>query len=212
MAVVAVLAWLALVLQGYLTISLSIANGNGVLAGVITFFSYFTILANLLVAMVLTCAVWAAHTRVGAFFSRPTVQSGTAVYIAIVGIVYILLLREIWNPLGWQKLADTLLHDVLPVLYVGYWLFCVRKRDLRWKDALWWLICPAIYFAYTLLRGAGSGSYPYPFFNVSELGYARVWLNAVMLLAAFLFCGLIAVAVGRLIPRPRRESQRSGSQ
>ena len=37
-------------------------------------------------------------------------------YIAIVGITYSLLLRHMWNPQGTQKIADVLLHDVVPVL------------------------------------------------------------------------------------------------
>jgi hypothetical protein len=48
------------------------------------------------------------------------VQSGAAIYIAIVGIVYSFALRHIWDPQGLQKIADMLLHDSLPVLYVAF--------------------------------------------------------------------------------------------
>jgi len=199
--VTATLGWFALALQGYLTVTLSIANGKTPIAGVITFVSYFTILTNLLVAVVLTFSVWAPGSRRGTFFSRATVQTGTAVNIAIVGIVYSLLLRQIWDPQGWQKLADLLLHDLIPLLYVGYWVIFVSKRSLRWKDAFWWLTYPAAYFAYTLLRGAVSGWYPYPFLNPHGIGYSRVSANAVMLLAAFLLTGLLLVAIGRWMGR-----------
>jgi hypothetical protein len=123
----AALAWFALALQCHLTVTLSIANGKTLIAGVIVFFSYFTILTNLLVAVVLSFSLWALGTRWGAWFSRPTVQSGTAVYIAIVGIVYSLLLRHIWDPQGWQKLADVLLHDLIPLLYVAFWVVSCRR-------------------------------------------------------------------------------------
>jgi hypothetical protein len=199
--VTAILGWFALALQCYLTVTLSISNGKTLFAGLITFFSYFTILTNLLVAVVLSLSVWAPNARWGNFVSRATVQSGTAVYIAIVGIVYSLLLRQIWNPQGWQKLADVLLHDLIPLLYVAYWVIFVRKNSLLWKDALWWLTYPAAYFAYTLLRGAASGWYPYPFVDPSALGYSRVSMNAVMLLAAFLLMGLLVVGIGRWMGR-----------
>jgi hypothetical protein len=65
------------------------------------------------------------------------------VYIAIVGIVYSLLLRHIWNPQGWQIVADVLLHDLIPLLYVAYWVIFVRKSSLLWKHAVWWLAYPA---------------------------------------------------------------------
>ncbi len=199
--VTAILGWFALALQGYLTVTLSISNGKTLIAGLITFFSYFTILTNLLVAVVLSFSVWASHTRWGTFASRASVQSGTAVCIAIVGIVYSLLLRQIWNPQGWQKIADVLLHDLIPLLYVGYWVMFVRKGSLLWKDAFWWLTYPAAYFAYTVLRGAASGWYPYPFLDANALGYARVSANAVMLLGAFLVTGLVLVAIGRWLER-----------
>jgi hypothetical protein len=108
-------------------------------------------------------------------------------------------LRHIWNPQGWQKIADVLLHDLIPLLYVAYWVVFVAKRSLRWKDALWWLIYPAAYFAYTLLRGVTTRWYPYPFLDVQVLGYARVSINAVLLLAAFLVAGLILIAIGRWV-------------
>lgn len=199
--VTAALGWFALALQCYLTITLSIANGKTLVAGIIIFISYFTILTNLLVAVVLSLSVGASGSRWGAFLSRATVQSGAAVSIAIVGIVYSLLLRQIWDPQGWQKLADMLLHDLIPLLYVGYWAIFVRKSSLRWKDAFWWLTYPAAYFAYTLLRGAVSGWYPYPFLDPSGLGYSRVSVNAVGLLAAFLLTGLLLVAIGRWMGR-----------
>jgi hypothetical protein len=199
--VTAALGWFALTLQCYLTVTLSIANGKTELAGFITFFSYFTVLTNLLVAVALSFSTWAPRTRWGAFFSRATVQSGTAVYIAIVGIVYSLLLRHIWDPQGLQKIADVLLHDLIPLLYVAYWVIFVAKISLRWKDALWWLIYPAAYFTYTLLRGAAVGWYPYPFLDAQVLGYSRVSVNAVTLLAVFLMLGLIVIAIGRWMGR-----------
>jgi hypothetical protein len=158
--------------------------------------------------VVLSVAVYTPHTGWSTFFSRAMVQSGTAVNIAIVGIVYSLLLRHIWDPQGWQKVADVLLHDLIPLLFVAYWVIFVPKNSLRWTHALWWLTYPAAYFAYTLLRGAASGWYPYPFLDPNALGYPRVSANAVMLLAAFLLMGLLFVAMGR---RMGRSATKAGS-
>jgi hypothetical protein len=118
-------------------------------------------------------------------------------YITIVGIVYSLVLRDLWNPQGLQKLADLLLHDVIPVVYLIFWLRFVPKGVLRWKDALQWLGFPAVYCAYSLVRGALTGWYPYPFIDAAQLGYAAVARNAILLLVAFLKIGLVLVALGQ---------------
>lgn len=114
-----------------------------------------------------------------------------------MGLVYFFLLRQTWNPQGLDKLTDILLHDVVPVLYVVFWIFFAPKSGLRWRDTLYWAIYPIIYFVWILGRGALSGRYPYPFVDVGHLGYPRVLLNAVVLLSVFLVGGLVVVAVSR---------------
>jgi hypothetical protein len=63
-----------------------------------------------------------------------------------------------------------LLHDLIPSLYLACWVIFVRKSSLLWKHAVWWLAYPAAYFAYTLLRGAPLGWYPYPFLDANAFG------------------------------------------
>ncbi|HWZ84286.1 MAG TPA: hypothetical protein VNW47_16780 [Terriglobales bacterium] len=47
MTVIALVEWIALGIQFWLTVNLSIANGIPVLRGMTNYFSYFTILSNL---------------------------------------------------------------------------------------------------------------------------------------------------------------------
>jgi hypothetical protein len=164
---------------------------------VINYFSFFTILTNLLVALCATLPLLAPHTTAGRFFWRPSIQSATAVYIAIVAITYSVLLRHLWNPQGTQKIADVLLHDVVPVLYVAFWIFLVPKFTLRWGDAVRWLAYPLVYMAYTLVRGYISHWYPYYFIDVDTIGLSRALIHAGGLLLAFLGLGLLFIAIGR---------------
>jgi hypothetical protein len=196
-----VLAWFALALQLYLTIAEPVVSGVSVLGRIANYFSFFTILTNLLVAIALTLFVAFPRIFLGQFFSRPTVQSAIAVYIAVVGAIYSLLLRHQWNPQGLGKLADGLLHDAVPVLYGIYWLVFVPKAQLRWKHALLWLIYPVAYMFYTVARGAATGWYPYPFIDVAVLGYAVALRNATGVLLVFIVAGLLAVAIGRWMTR-----------
>ena len=189
----AVLGWFALALQLYLMLITMPAGAT--LSTVITFFSFFTILTNLLVAMVFTVAGF--RLEWGKWFNRPSVQAGSVVYIAIVGASYQLLLRHLWNPQGAQWVADSLLHSVIPLGYILYWLLFRPRPGLRWKDALAWLVYPAVYLVYVLVRGALIGIYPYPFVDVTVLGYGGVLVRAGVFLLVFLGTGLLVVAMSR---------------
>lgn len=78
--------------------------------------------------------------------------------IVLVSLAYNLLLRHLWQPEGFQFIADELLHDVMPVLFFIYWWRCVPKGNLHLKYIAGWVIYPLVYFAYVLLRGICSGS------------------------------------------------------
>jgi hypothetical protein len=198
-AMISVVAWFALVLQLLLMVQQA-APGTS-LHAVINYFSFFTILTNLLVALCTTLPLLAPHSSAGQFFLRPSTQSAIAVYITIVGITYSLLLRHLWNPQGAQKVADVLPHDVVPVLYVAFWIFLVPKFMLRWSDAVRWLAYPLVYMAYTLARGFVSHWYPYYFIDVDTIGLSRALIHAAGLLLAFFGLGLLFIAIGRWTTR-----------
>ncbi|MDX6456547.1 MAG: hypothetical protein QOE55_244 [Acidobacteriaceae bacterium] len=196
-AVGALLGWFALALQLYLMLVQSLVPER--LGTVITFFSFFTILTNILTASVFTAVAFQPKHGWGKWLCRPSVQAATAVYIAIVGMVYQLLLRQLWNPQGAQWVADVLLHSMVPVGYVVYWLLFAPRAGLSWKDSVTWLIYPGVYLVYVLARGAVSGLYPYPFVDVNVLGYGGVLARSGLLMLVFLGMGLLVVAVGRRV-------------
>ncbi len=197
MAVVVIIAWTALILQFYLILQTTGTTGFSTLKTVINFFSYFTILSNLLVAVCLTTSLLSPTSGVGSFFSKVSVQSAIAVYIFIVGLVYNTVLRGITNPTGLDWIVDNLLHVVVPVLYVLYWFIFAPKKILQWKNLAPWLIFPAAYLVYSLLRGPTADWYPYPFLHAGKLGYGQVAINSVFVLLAFLLVGLGAIAWNR---------------
>jgi hypothetical protein len=135
----------------------------------------------------------------GTFFSRPSVRTAIACYIIVVSTVYYAILRKLWNPEGWQYVANTLEHCIAPALYLIDWLVFVPKGTVSARSVPSWLIYPIGYAAYSLLHGAVTGFYPYPFLDVTKLGYERVVLNMAVLTAAFALLGLILVGVDRLL-------------
>lgn len=202
LAVIAVVAWAAVVWQIALAVEVVVAAGLPWWTGVVNTLSYFTVLTNLLVAVVATASPRPADGS--RFLTRPSTMSAVALYILVVGATYSLVLRATWQPTGAQKLVDHALHDVMPVLYLLFWILCVPKGTLRWGHAAWWLIYPAAYFLYAMVRGQLTGLYPYPFIDVSALGFATTLRNAAVMLAVFLVLGLGIVALDRALGRGRR--------
>jgi hypothetical protein len=176
------LGWAALALQFMLTLALIHSQGGTTLLGVWRFLGYFTVIANLFAAIVLSLAVLGHNT------ARLEFCGVTA--MTLVGVVYSLLLRETWNPQGWQKLADLALHDVMPILMLLFWL--LRPHGgVRTRDAAAALVLPLSYCAYAVARGALDGWYPYPFMDVGMLGAAQVTLNCLAIGAGFAAMALV---------------------
>jgi hypothetical protein len=194
----AALAWFGVLLQMYLSLHSAIANGKGLIGGIVSYFGYFTILTNFLVCFCLTLPLIAPSSSPGRFFARSDVTAGVATSIVFVGLAYHFLLRNVWNPQGPNLVANVLLHYVTPTLFLAYWWFNFPKGALRWSYPLLWGLYPTVYLIYVLPRGLIIGSYPYGFIDPSAIGYQRTMVNAVGLLIAFIMVGLILVALGRI--------------
>lgn len=210
-ALAAVIGWLALGLQLLLSMRLTLANGQGALTGVWIYLGYFTVLTNLAAALALTAAASPRHGRLGKFFARPDVHTAIAMSIIVVAAIYHLLLRQLWQPQGWQVVGDDALHTLMPLLFVLHWWLAIPKTTLRWRQVLAWQIYPAAYFVYVLARGALDGWYPYPFLDVSALGYLRVLGDALGVLLVFIAVGLLLVTLGRWQARRSAAATRLGS-
>ncbi|MEO8778452.1 MAG: Pr6Pr family membrane protein [Rhodanobacter sp.] len=210
-ALAAVIGWLALGLQLLLSMRLTLANGQGALTGVWIYLGYFTVLTNLAAALALTAAASPRHRRLGKFFARPDVHTAIAMSIIVVAAIYHLLLRQLWQPQGWQVVGDDALHTLMPLLFVLHWWLAIPKTTLRWRQVLAWQIYPAAYFVYVLARGALDGWYPYPFLDVSALGYLRVLGDALGVLLVFIAVGLLLVTLGRWQARRSAAATRLGS-
>ncbi|MBE8591395.1 Pr6Pr family membrane protein [Pseudomonas sp. MAFF 301449] len=201
-AAAALAGWAGLAIQQYLIFYSRWSTGASLLGGLINFFSFFTVLTNTLAVVVLSYAVIQRDSAAKRFFLRPAISSGIAVSILVVGLAYSLLLRHLWQPEGFQLLADELLHDVMPVLFLIYWWRCVPKGSLRLKHIGAWVIYPLVYFAYALLRGDLLGQYQYPFIDVGTLGYPQVFVNAGGILAGFVLIALAVVGLDKYLKSP----------
>lgn len=191
--IIALVAWFALILQLYLQI---INRTTEVSEAVIRYFSYFTILTNLLVAICFT-SLWVTNSKGFRFFSRSSTITAVTVYILIVGLVYNLVLRSLWDPQGLQLLVDNLLHSLTPLLALIYWFVYVSTKEINWKQTATWMLYPFFYLIYVMVRGSFSNFYPYFFIDVSKLGYTKALTNAVYVTVAFFLISLLLIWVGK---------------
>jgi hypothetical protein len=198
MALIAGAAWFALIGQFYLILVNRVVT---IPETILRYFSFFTILTNLIVAISMTVLLTGPSRKWGRFFSKPSSLTAITVYITVVGAVYNAILRFLWQPKGFQLIIDEMLHTAVPLLFVLFWAVCVPKKKLEWKMAFPWLIYPLLYMVWTVIHGMFSTFYPYPFVNVNELGYGRVLINAAMLFAFFLFISLVFIGIGKLSRR-----------
>ena len=201
-AVFACVGWFALGLQYWLTISGNPQMSAGELT--LNFFSYFTILSNILVALALTVPAMAPDSGPGRWLQTEGVRAAVAMYIVVVGVVYHFLLAPTWNPQGWALVGNNLLHYVMPAAFVVDWLVFTPKGRLRWVDPAKWLVPVLIYGGWTLLHGELSGWWPYWFTDVDKLGLGKVMVHFAGLLVFFLIVGLIVVAIDRTFGRRDR--------
>lgn len=192
-----ILGFAALVLQYVMVLMGDI--GAGAISRTINFFSFFTVLTNVLVVLAFLAPIAWPQTGVGKFFARPGVRTAIASYVIIVNAVVFFILRHLTNLQGLDFLTDLLLHYIMPALFVLDWVFLVPKETLKIGHVAWWLVFPVIYLGWTFIHGAASGFFPYPFLNTTELGLVRVLINEGLLLVVFLVLGFLLVTGGKML-------------
>ncbi|WP_419868131.1 Pr6Pr family membrane protein [Chryseobacterium sp. CT-SW4] len=193
--IVCMIGWFAIIAQYYIminTAALSISETT------IRFFSYFTILTHIIVAVYFSNQLFRSERKVDSSF-----LTAVTVYILMVGIIYQVVLRSSWNPTGLQRWIDELLHGVIPLLTLIYWYFYENKSRLRHTSMIKWSIYPLVYLFYILIRGNFSGFYPYPFINVSEIGIEQTLINSFYVLIFFIIVSGILIGIGKLSRHPK---------
>ena len=129
------------------------------------------------------------------------------VAITVTGIVYHVALASVVDLAGWQEFGNQLVHTVVPVLTVVGWLAYGPRRAVSARIAWLSLAFPVAWLAFTLIRGDVVGFYPYPFVDVTVLGYAKVALNCVWVSLLMLALAGGAVILDRRLSRSHDPDQ-----
>jgi len=192
-ATCALLLQLGLVIDGASVLAEGAQPGLWLRVG--RYFCYFTIQSNILVAVATAWLV--VDPKAGSTVFRALWLAGV-IGIAITGVVHFLLLRPLLDLHGWNQVADTLLHILVPIMaVVGWAAFGPRGRvDRRTVGfAFCW---PALWLAWTLVLGAGTRWFPYPFLNWRHAGGGAV---VVTCLGIFAFTAALFAAASWLDAR-----------
>jgi hypothetical protein len=189
-----VFAALALVAVGVQFTTVTLVKGHSIP----NFFSYFTNLSNIFISIVfIVSAVSLARSREPRAVDT-AIRGAAVVYIAFVGLVFNTLLRdaELGDLIPW---VNAVVHFVLPIVAVIDWLIWPPRRPLAFRLTFAWMIFPALYVAYSLIRGAAIGFYPYPFFNPAVSGgYPGVAAYCAIMLVGFFVLSTLVWWLGNL--------------
>jgi hypothetical protein len=162
-----------------------------------TYFSSFTILSNIFAAIALTAIAFDPR-----LLHRNEILAAITTYLVVVALIYF---AEFHGALeaksGVGMLTDAAIHDINPLLMLIVWLSFVARGSLSWQSPFVTLGFPIVYLGYLLVRGSLTGIYPYPFLDVSVLGYAQTGLYSAGLLGVYLVVGVLFVLIDRALGR-----------
>jgi len=196
----AIIGWFAVAMQYVLMLENSVISVG---EATIRFFSFFTILTNILVAVYFSFQVFRTKHAKSLIYRAGTLTALT-VYITVVGLGYQVLLRHLWSPTGLQWLVDELLHSAIPILVILYWYRYEHTTAVNFQRIVTWLLYPLVYLIFILIRGRISGFYPYPFVSVTDLGIVQVLINSFLFALVFVLVSCVFIGVGRKIRRQGR--------
>jgi len=197
----ALLGLAGLGLQYWLLYADMSANGASPLDVLWRYYAYFTLLTNTFVTLVFARAALKPESLTG--LNAPRVELMAVTSIMFVCIVYNVLLAPRWDPQGWQKVADVIVHNAVPLLFLLFW--ALRPHGaLKWSDAAFAAAWPLAYAVYGLTRGLFDGFYPYFFMDPTAASYGQIAINLVGLVVAFMLGAVLLIAGSRALGRRRQ--------
>lgn len=154
---------------------------------IINFFSYFTVLSNMLAVVAFAISAFYMYKSKKLERDEEILRAMSVTAMTLVGLVYITLLRseDLGSLIGW---VNFVLHYLMPVAVLIDWLASPPNVVLRIKRVIpSLLVAPSIYLFYTILRGASTDWYPYIFLNPSSPGgYGGVALYSCAIFILFI--------------------------
>jgi hypothetical protein len=160
------------------------------------FFSFFTIQSNLIAVAVFL--IGAARVRRPASSGWDLVRGASVLYMTVTLVVFALLLAgtDVDVTLPW---VDTVVHRIRPIAVIVDWLIDPPTERIAFRSSLVWLAYPLLWTGFTLVRGAFTGWYPYPFLDPANGGYGTVAAYIVAILVFGMALSAVIAWVGNTL-------------
>ncbi len=162
----------------------------------VNFFSYFTVLSNI-----------GAITVLGALFLRPDLiadrrfvnyRGAITLYMAITGVVYNVLLAPAAANVGVdQEWTNSVVHVIGPAVIVVDWFLDRAPLRSTVVETASWLIFPAVWLVYTMIRGPMADWYPYPFLDPDLKSIGSIVITCVGIMVTFVVFAFVLRLGGR---------------
>lgn len=165
------------------------------------YFSYFTIESSLI-----NIVVFAVGAVMALRFAEDTrlytvVRMSTVSYAIVTAGVYNLLLRNVpYEGFVGLEWPNEVIHVWVPLFILLDWFLSPGKPRIGWSALGAALVYPIAWLTYTLVRGAFSGIYPYPFIDPTGGGGWPSVAAYIVGLSAF----IAAVTAGLILSTRRR--------
>lgn len=177
-------------------------------SGLLSYFSYFTIESNLLVAIWWAAAFINKEDKLTLWLLQPKVKGAFTAYITATLLGFAVLLSPTYAPGGVDLFLSNVTHYVVPLAFILDWFLFEQKGVYQWRYALDWLVYPVSYFIYALIHGTFTGDYLYPFFDPITLGWDGMAIQVMFILAFFIILEGLYIGINRLWKSSRQISDR----
>lgn len=175
----------------------------GAFSRVLDFASYFTILSNVVVVIVLF-ALW--RGRIGPTPVWRALRMDSLLMITVTGLIFVIVLAPDAHLEGLEYITNTIEHYITPVLTVLTWLVWGPRGWFQLSTVFTALVIPLLWLAYAFTRGAVIGAYPYGFLDIATLGMGKALVNVAGVLVLGVVLGLVYWGLDRLLSRRLRRS------
>ena len=176
---------------------------------VYNYFSYFTVLSGMAAVVAFVAGAIVAFTRAADPAWLDWFRLLITTYVIVSGIVFLTIViqsstRDYTIEVPW---SSQLLHFWIPMIALLDWLTDAGKARLPWKTTAWVMLVPGLWGAFTLVRGAIVGWYPYFFLDPAQVsGPGETLLYSLVAVALFTGIAAVLTATSRLPPRPWRHT------
>ena len=188
-----------LLIEFVFSMQISLAAGRDIPGILGSFFSFYTILTNIVLVLIYLSEV--LPTQRLAIFRHPVTRGSMVACITLVSLYVFFVLRHLYAPTGLLELSDRLLHYVAPLLYLLWWVIGQPHGQLRWSNLPVMLLPTLIYFVVVMMRGVWLHRYPYPFMNIDELGIGAVLLGALFMAAGLAALSALVIVLDHFLTR-----------